>query len=132
MEKTSKFDPEVASTTKKIFLLNICFTLIENIVFTVLGKWDITVLLGSLTGLSVTCGWYLLIILSVAKAMEMEPKAAQLYMQKSALLRTGLLGVCIFIIIRVPFLNWVAGIIPLCYTRISIPIINMKKGESEK
>ena len=65
------------------------------------------------------------------KAMEKEPKQAQLYMQKTSMGRTLIMAVSVFVAIKVPFLNWVAAVIPLFFTRISISLIHLTKKKGE-
>ena len=100
-------------------------------VFLILKKWDMTVLFGSLFGCLIACLCFLLIGISVQKAMEKEPKQAQLYMQKTSMGRTLIMAVSVFVAIKVSFFNWVAAVIPLFFTRISISLIHLTKKKGE-
>ena len=71
-------DPAVIQSSKSITLYNCGLTVIENMVFLILKKWDMTVLFGSLFGCLIACLCFLLIGISVQKAMKKEPKQAQL------------------------------------------------------
>ena len=72
-----------------------------------------------------------LIGISVQKAMEKEPKQAQLYLQKTSMGRTLIMAVSVFVAIKVSFFNWVAAVIPLFFTRISISLIHLTKKKGE-
>ncbi len=124
-------DPAVIQSSKSITLYNCGLTVIENMVFLVLKKWDMTVLLGSLFGCLVACLCFLLIGISVQKAMEKEPKRAQLYMQKTSMGRTLIMAASVFVAIKVSFINWVAVVVPLFFTRISISLIHLTKKKGE-
>ena len=65
------------------------------------------------------------------KAMKKEPKQAQLYMQKTSMWRTLIMAVSVFVAIKVSFFNWVAAVIPLFFTRISISLIHITKKKGE-
>lgn len=72
-------DPAVIQSSKSITLYNCGLTVIENMVFLILKKWDMTVLFGSLFGCLIACLCFLLIGISVQKARKMEPNRLTLY-----------------------------------------------------
>ena len=51
-------DPVALKQFKRVVKFNAIMTIIENIVFLVIGKWDFTVLFGSLWGLLLACFFF--------------------------------------------------------------------------
>lgn len=125
----SKFDPVVISQAKQISAINLILTAIENVVFLVLGKWDYTVLLGSLFGWFIACLVFVLIGVSVQKAMQKDSHEAQNYMKLTYMGRMAVMAAGIFLAIKLSIFNWIAAILPLAFTRISIALLNLKKKE---
>lgn len=122
--------PEVANQFKEISVINVVLTAIENIVFLVLGKWDYTVLIGSLWGLIMTSAFFYLITVSVPKALRYEDvEMAQKAVKVSQMERMLVLGVGIVVALKFDFINAIAAIIPLLFTRISIGIYNLRRRE---
>ncbi len=124
-------DPVVISETKRVTLCNLCLTALENIVFVILGKWNISVLLGSLFGWLISAVCFVSMALSVRKAVLKEQKEAQLYMQKTYMGRNLLMAVGIVRAIKLPGVNWIAAVIPLFFTRISVTLLNIIKKKEE-
>ncbi|MEG2928083.1 MAG: ATP synthase subunit I [Oscillospiraceae bacterium] len=124
-----KLDAEVVKQIKNIAMYNGVLTAILNLVFFLIGKWDYTVLLGSLLGYSVSLISFIFLGISIQKAMEKEQKQAQAYMQSTYIGRMAFTVVMIVIAITVPAINWVSAVIPLVFTRISIMLMNFIKKE---
>lgn len=125
-----KLDAAVKTETKTIALYNFLLTVLENLIFLVLGYWDITVLAGSAYGWAISCLCFLLIGISVQKAMQKDPKRAQAYMQTTYMGRMIFSAIAIVIAMKIPFFNWISAILPFVFTRISISLIGfIKKGE---
>ena len=124
-------------STKKQFInickVNVILTVIENIGFLLLGHWDYSVLAGSLLGLGMTTLFFYSINVSVQKALGYgDPDMAQKSIRASGTGRTLMMAVGIFIAIKVPAINWIAAVIPLVFTRISIMVLHLDpKGEEE-
>ncbi|MEG1050037.1 MAG: ATP synthase subunit I, partial [Oscillospiraceae bacterium] len=78
-----KLDAEVVKQVKNIAMYNGALTAVLNLVFFFIGKWDYTVLLGSLLGYSVSLISFIFLGISIQKAMEKEQKQAQAYMQST-------------------------------------------------
>ncbi|MEG1801096.1 MAG: ATP synthase subunit I [Oscillospiraceae bacterium] len=124
-----KLDAEVVKQVKNIAMYNGALTAVLNLVFFFIGKWDYTVLLGSLLGYSMSLISFIFLGISIQKAMEKEQKQAQAYMQSTYIGRMALTVVMIVIAITVPAINWVSAVIPLVFTRISIMLMNFIKKE---
>ena len=118
-----KLTAVVAENLKKITVLNLVLTVVENIVFLAVGYWNVQVLAGSALGWAVSVLNFYLLGISVQKAMDKEPKAAQAYMQKTYNGRMLIETVAIVAAFILPYFNGFAAVIPFIFTRISIMII---------
>ncbi len=126
MGNNSKIDKNFEKVTK----FNILLTVIENIIFFLVKKWDYTVLTGSLWGLVMTSVFFYMICVSVPRALAMEdPDIAAKRIRASQLERLGVLAVGIFAAIKISWINWPAALIPLLFTRISIVLLNFTDKE---
>lgn len=124
-----KLQPAAKENILKVSLGNLIMVAVLNLIFYLLGYWDTTVLLGSLFGWLITVLNFVLLCISIQKAMDKEQKQAQVYMQSTYTGRMAILAVAIFIAMTVPFFNWIAMVISLIFTRISITLLNLKKKE---
>ena len=121
-----KIEPAVKLESKRIAIGVLAMSVIMEIVFVVLGRFDYTVLLGNLLG----GGWailnFFLMALAVQKSVKKElPQEAKLVLQNSYTRRL-LLSVAILLIgIKVEYFNWISVVIPLIFPRITIAIIKL-------
>ena len=124
---------ELDGSFMKVSKFNVVLTVILNIVFRVIGKWDVTVLLGSVLGLIITTFFYYSICVSVPKALGYgDPELAQKSIRASRSMRTIVMAVGLIIAIKLPWFNIFAAIIPLLFTRISIAFLHIDTdGEEE-
>ena len=124
---------ELDGSFMKVSKFNVVLTVILNIVFRVIGKWDVTVLLGSVLGLIITTFFYYSICVSVPKALGYgDPELAQKSIRASRSMRTIVMAVGLIIAIKLPWVNIFAAIIPLLFTRISIAFLHIDTdGEEE-
>ncbi len=126
----AKMEPAAAKEFERVTKINIVLTVIENIAFFLLGKWDYTVLIGSLWGLVLTSIFFYQICINIPKALEMDPDIAAKHVKSGQVERLLILGIGIVAAFKLDFINRWAAIIPLLFTRIAIMIINFK-GEEE-
>lgn len=121
-----KIEPAVKLESKRIAIGVLAMSVIMEIVFVVLGRFDYTVLLGNLLG----GGWailnFFLMALAVQKSVKKElPQEAKLVLQNSYTKRL-LISVAILLIgIKVEYFNWISVVIPLVFPRIIIAIIKL-------
>ena len=121
-----KIEPAVKLESKRIAIGVLAMSVIMEIVFVVLGRFDYTVLLGNLLG----GGWailnFFLMALAVQKSVKKElPQEAKLVLQNSYTKRL-LFSVAILLIgIKVEYVNWISVVIPLIFPRITIAIIKL-------
>ena len=69
-------DKTVAKETRYIAVWVLAFSVLMQVVFVLIGDWDYTVLLGNLLGAATAVGNFLLMGLTVQKAVAEEPKDA--------------------------------------------------------
>ena len=121
-----KIEPAVKLESKRIAIGVLAMSVIMEIVFVVLGRFDYTVLLGNLLG----GGWailnFFLMALAVQKSVKKElPQEAKLVLQNSYTKRL-LFSVAILLIgIKVEYFNWISVVIPHIFPRITIAIIKL-------
>ena len=119
-------DPVALKQFKRVVKINSLLTIIENIGFLIFGKWDYTVLLGSLWGLLLACFFFYKICVSVPQILNMEnPNMASRHAVTSQTQRLFVTGAGIFVAFKVSFINAMAAIIPLFFTRVAIVLINL-------
>lgn len=105
-------------------------SVLMNAVFLIIGKWNITVLLGNiLSGIPSVINFFLM-GMTVQKAVGESGKAAENFMRVSMLLRTVILfAVTIVGVCNPDTFNLVSVLVPLFFPRISIalrPLFGMK------
>lgn len=89
-------------------------------VFLLIGRWDYTVLLGNLLSALASVGNFLLMGITVQKAVEKEEKAAAAAMKFSQSLRLFLLFGMAALGVLLPWFNTVAVLIPFFFPRIAL------------
>lgn len=119
--------------TLHIAVGTLAFSVIMNGVFALLGKWDMTVLWGTLLGGGFAVANFFFLALSVQKlATETEEKKGKAWMQMSynmRMLATVIVGI---VGVSVPCFSWVAVLIPLLFPRVTIlamQLLGMYKPE---
>ena len=119
-------DPVAAKQFKRVATIDSVLTVLENIVYLVMGKWNFTVFLGSLWGLFLACFFFYRICISVTQILDMEDKnMASRHAVSAQTQRLFITGFGIFIAFKLSFLDPIAAIIPLFFTRVAIVIINL-------
>ena len=129
-------DPAVKKETGYIVVWVVLLSLVMEVVFLVIGQWDLSVLFGNLGGAAVAIGNFFLMALiatrAVSRAVEKgKPEEAAARVKATATVRLlGCLAVCV-ILIAVFKTNLFATVIPLLFPRIGIafrPMIDRKRG----
>ncbi len=115
-----KLDPTVKQETAYIAALVFLFSILMQAVFLMLGKWDYTVLLGNVLSGVAAIGNFLLLGVTVQRAVTKEEKDARQLMKFSQTYRLlGLLAVAV-IGFALPVFHPLAVIIPLLFPRVAI------------
>lgn len=127
----SKVDPVVKKETGWIAACVLIGSVLIQAVFLIIGKWDYTVLLGTLLGAAAAILNFFLMALTVQKAMELEPADAKKKMQFSQQMRLLMLLVLCVIGALLPCFHTIAMLIPHFIPRIGVSIrgLTLKKGE---
>ena len=130
----AKIDKVVIKETKYIALWVGVLSLIMELVFVVLSKWDYTVILGNLLGGGAAVLNFFLMGLGVQKAVTMEPKDAKQLIKTSSTLRMFMLAAFAAVGVYVSVFNMWAVLIPLFFPSIAIfirPFIDKNLGKDE-
>ena len=115
-----QIDPTVRKETKYIAIAVTLGSVLLQAVFLVLGKWDVTVLLGNLLSGDFAVVNFFLMGLTVQNALTKEEKEAKRAVRASQLYRGLLLFAVAALGVLLPcFHNW-AVIIPLFFPRLAI------------
>lgn len=117
-----KLDPTVKKETVYIAVFSLLCSMLMQAVFLVIGKWDYTVLLGNVLGLIAAVGNFLLLGVTVQKALGKEEKDARNLMKLSQMLRTLLLFVVALIGYLISVFHILALVIPYLFPRIAIAV----------
>ncbi len=129
----SRLDPTVKKETAYAALWVIALSFIMQAVFLLIGQWTPAVLLGNLIGAAAAIGNYLLLGMTVAKAVSGPADQAALKVRSSMTAR--LLGQAAIAAIAIGLLhtNVFATLLPLLFPRIGIafrPLIDRKRGKT--
>ena len=133
-----KIDKIILKETRYIALWVIIFSAITEAIFLVIGKWDITVLLGNIVSGGVAVLNFFLMGVAVQKALTKDAKDAKTAMRASSMMRMFaifvVIGLCLILKVneRHIFSAWTL-IIPLFFPRIAVafrPVFDksMRKG----
>jgi len=128
----AEWDPAVRKETGYIALWVGILSLVMEAVFLLIRRWDWSVLAGNLGGAAVAIGNFLLLAVTVSKAIASgEPEAAARRVKGTATLR--LLGVALacVLLVAVAKTNVYATLIPLLFPRIGLafrPLMDKKRG----
>ncbi len=127
-------DNAILKETKHIAIGVLIGDVIMCLVFVILKRFGISVILGAILGSVFAVGniWYLGV--SIKKTLE-KGEGAQAYFRKTYMVRMLLHGVCIAIAALVPFIDTLAGIIPLFFPKLVIyamQLLGMYKPEENK
>lgn len=124
-----KIDPTVIKETVYIAVCTVILSVIMQVVFVIIGQWDITVLLGNLLSAFFAVLNFFLMGFTVQKAVNLEQKEAASKIRLSQTLRTLMLFAAAAAGALIPCFNIWASLIPLLFPRIAItfrPLLNKK------
>ena len=129
----TKLDPTVRKETGYIAVWVVALSFLMEAVFLLLGKWDMSVLIGNLIGAAAAVGNYLLLGITVTKAASGPKEKIALKVRSSMTAR--LLGQAAVCAIAVGLLhtNVYATVIPLLFPRVGIafrPMIDRMRGKT--
>lgn len=122
----TKIDKTVIRETRYIAGVTIILSVIMEAVFLIIGMWSYKVLLGNILGAAVAVVNFLLMGITVQKAVQKDEKDAATLMKLSQTLRNMMLLIAAVLAIVLPFINPLAAIIPLFFPRIAITLIPLR------
>lgn len=115
----ANIDPTVRENTRYIAMVEVIFTVLMEAIFLIIGKWDVTVLLGGILGALTAILNFFLMALSVVKAVGKEQKEASGTMKVSHSMRMLMLVVICAVAALLPgVFNLIAVIVPLLFPSI--------------
>lgn len=116
MQFFSQIDPTIKRDTKYIALVVVILTALMESFFLIIGKWDVTVLLGGLLGAGTAILNFFMMGMSVQKAVAKEKKEASGVMKASHSLRMVMLvAICAIAALLPGVFNLVATMVPLLF-----------------
>lgn len=121
-----KTDNTVLRETKYIAAWVIILSVVMEAVFLIIGVWDYKVLLGNLFGGAVAVLNFLLMGITVQKAVMKDENGAATSMKLSQTLRNLMLLIAAVLAITLPFFNAATAIIPLFFPRIAIAFVPLR------
>ena len=127
----TKPDNTIIKETKYIAFMIFIFSIIMELVFLVLSRWDITVLLGNILGaLAMIFNFYFMGI-GVQKALGKDEKDAQKILKGSLSVRTFFLFAVVALGAWLKCFSTIAVIIPMFFPRIAVAMRPMWKDKNE-
>ena len=117
-----KVDSTVARETRYIAGCVLALSAVMQIVFLVLGLWDVSVLLGNLLGAVAAVGNFFLMGLTIQNAVGMDKDGAKKRMKLSQSLRMFALMLACVLALTVKCFHPVAAILPLLFPRFAIAL----------
>ncbi len=122
-----KLQKAVVKETLRIAVGTLILAAIMNVVFLIIGAWEVSVLLGSLLGSLVSVGNFLLLGITIQQitSSDGDEKRNRLKLQFSYSVRMFALIVIIIVAIQFDIFNWIAVAIPLLFPRITIMIMQI-------
>ncbi|MBQ3075302.1 MAG: hypothetical protein IJC26_04455 [Clostridia bacterium] len=118
----NKIDPTVWKETRYIAWVTFLLGVLQQAVFLILGKWELSVLFGGLFGWAVALGNFFFMGLSVQKAVGEDEKSAANTMKLSQNLRILALFLLALAAYYIPFTNTVAAVLPYLFPRFAIAL----------
>ena len=129
-----KIDKTVIKETGFVLIFVVILSVFMESVYLVIGKWNLSVLLGNILGAVAAAGNFLLLGLTVQSALGKDVKEAKNRMKLSQSLRLLLLFVVALIAYLVPVIDIVATVIPFIFPRFAVTlryfVIKKKEGQN--
>lgn len=117
-----RLDPTVARETVYIAVFTALCSVLMQAVFLVIGRWNVTVLLGNILGACAAVGNFLLMGITVQSALGKDEKDAKGIMKLSQSLRLLMLFVIAMVGYLLPVFHTVAVILPYLFPRFAIAL----------
>ena len=128
----NKVDPTVRKETSFIAVFVLVGSLAMEAVYLLLGAWTLPVLLGNLLGAALAVGNFLLMGLTIQKALGKSEEDAKKLMKLSQQLRMLMLLVGCVLGSALACFDLVATLIPLLFPRIAVMIRGLTGKDKDK
>ena len=128
-----KIDAAVKKQTMYIALWVIALSVVMQLVFFLIGKWDITVLFANLLIGAAGILNFFIMGLFIQKAVSLEPKEAKKTVQNSMAIRNVMMFAFLAVAVLHPAFNTWASVITVFFPRIAVaffPLFNKKANDS--
>jgi len=106
----------------QVFVGSLILGVVMDIVFFLIGRFDLSVVWGTLLGIACATLNFIFLAITVSKSLG-KGKTAGGYMGISYLLRLAFIGAIVVFAIKSPYINYVAVVIPLLFPRVIITFI---------
>lgn len=127
----TKTDKTIVKETKFVALCVFILSVIMQVIFVLLSKWNYTVLLGNILGaVAIVVNFYVMGIY-VKKAVAKDENEAKKIIKTSQTIRTFFLFIVLMLGVLAPCFSTIATIIPLFFLRISIMIRPLWKDKKD-
>ncbi len=117
-----KIDPAVRRETGYIALCTLILSAVMEAVFLIAGRWDLPVLLGNILGAAAAVLNFLLMGLTVQKAVDREEAEAKASMKLSQSVRMVMLFAVAAAGVGLSIFNGIAVIVPLFFPRVAVAV----------
>ena len=118
----SKIDSTVLKETRYVFFVSLILSLIMQAAFLISGYWNHTFICGNILGLAASVGNFLLMGLTVQKAIGKEEKEIKKLVQFSQSGRLFILLIVALIANFVSVFSLLATVIPYIFPRIAVTV----------
>ena len=118
----SKIDSTILKETRYVFFVSLILSLIMQAAFLISGYWNYTFIWGNILGLAASVGNFLLMGLTVQKALGKEEKEIKKLVQLSQSGRLFILLIVALIANFVSVFSLLATVIPYIFLRIAVMI----------
>lgn len=117
---------------KRVGICTAVLTAVMLVVFAIIGKFNTAVLYGALLGFLINYFNFIIMSISVEKSLSKSKAGATSAMGISYFFRLAIIAVAVYFAIKSPHINYVAAVIPLIFTRLSVYILNFTNTGGDK
>ncbi len=128
----ARLDDTVVKETRYIAVWTAILSGIMQAVFLIIGRWNLTVLLGNAFGGTIAVLNFLLMGVTVQRAIAQSRDDADFSMRFSQIMRNFMLLAAAVLALTLPIFNPAAAIIALFFPRIAIALIPFRDKNSHK
>ena len=122
-------NPTVRRELGWVALWTLGLSALMNLVFLLLGKWELRVLWGTLLGCAAAIGNFWLMCLTVVKATGQEPARAKATVSSSQTMRLLMQGAVLAVAFTVKIFHPLAALLPLLFPQLAVRLRPLwKKG----